>query len=165
MASPKKHHALLLAGILVLGLFGFSSSTGAAELHTALSAGVTVGYDSNPLLISSSVQGGGFSNLDLSATADLTFNRRFGLFLDLSGEERTHEESLSDADYHWLDVRAGLDLVPYRGDAGYLVVSTGASFGMRRQIFTDRATGGLPFHRGSHRDTAADPGHSGSTGQ
>jgi hypothetical protein len=116
----------------------------AGQTTTNYGVDVSVGFDSNPLLVMDDGPGGAFTHLRLDGgfTHHVGEGATAAFFANGNVASRVNDSGTADAGFDSGGIRAGMALSP--GFAGHrFVMTTGARLGAFRTTFTARATGAV----------------------
>lgn len=135
----------VLAALLLVSAGGAH----AADSPWQIEAGLTSGYDSNPLRLPVNERGGTYMEGVAEVGRDLDLGDRLLFSFNAGAEHRAHGEGLADADETRGVLQASLELTPARNvwppmsphKSRWFVLTAGARLTARRDTFTSRATG------------------------
>jgi len=115
----------------------------AARVDTDVAVDLAVGYDSNPLRLSSDGQGSAYTEARVKAGLGWTLGSRSAVLVSTEGSQRFHGSGQDGADVGSAAAEARLALTPYRRGRSLFMISLGGRYGLYRATFVDPATGGV----------------------
>jgi len=136
----------MLRSIFTCGLAGLflllvPSHAAAGRRDAGLTVTTSAGFDSNPLQLSESLEGGPFAQLSLDARFNDQFSKRVGYFMSAGARSRFHDSDLDDADVTQADAQAGMGFILTERGETRLSLAVGGGFALERSTFIDPVTG------------------------